>query len=93
MYTGTRRAPCHIDALETNMQHYEYEFTVVLEHDGDGRFVAICPSLAGCYTAGETEAEACALIADAIRLHVEHRLEAGERIPVEVGAEKVRVGA
>jgi predicted RNase H-like HicB family nuclease len=52
----------------------DYEFTVVIERDEDGRFVAICPALQGCYTEGETEAEARDLIADAIRLHVESRI-------------------
>ena len=46
----------------------EYEFTVVIEKDEDGRFVAICPALQGCYTEGETEAEASELVKDAIRL-------------------------
>jgi predicted RNase H-like HicB family nuclease len=32
----------------------DYEFTVVIERDEDGRFVAICPALQGCYTEGET---------------------------------------
>ena len=36
----------------------DYEFTVVIERDEDGRFVAICPALQGCYTEGETEEEA-----------------------------------
>jgi predicted RNase H-like HicB family nuclease len=36
----------------------EYEFTVVIDQDEDGRFVAICPALQGCYTEGETEEEA-----------------------------------
>ena len=48
-----------------------HEFTVVIERDEDPRFVAICPALQGCYTEGETEAEARDLIQDAIRLHVE----------------------
>ena len=46
-----------------------YEFTVVIERDEDGRFVAIVPALQGCYTEGETEQEARDLIEDAIRLH------------------------
>jgi predicted RNase H-like HicB family nuclease len=69
----------------------EYEFTVVIERDEDGRFLAICPALQGCYTEGETQAEARALIEDAIRLHVEDRLASGEPICSEVGATKVRV--
>ena len=51
----------------------DYEFTVVIEKDEDGRFVDICPALRGCYTERETEAEARHLIEDAIRLHVESR--------------------
>ena len=58
----------------------DYEFTVVIEKDEDGRFVAICPVLQGCYTEGETEAEARSLIEDAIRLHVESRIARSEPI-------------
>src|SRR5438552_10548071 len=56
----------------------DYQLTVIIERDEDGRFLAICPALQGCYTEGESEAEARHLIADAIRLHIESRLERGE---------------
>jgi predicted RNase H-like HicB family nuclease len=69
----------------------EYEFTVVIERDEDGRFLAVCPALQGCYSEGETEEEARHLIRDAIRLHIEDRLATGEPIYQEVGATKVRV--
>lgn len=69
-----------------------YEFTVVIEQDEDGRYLAICPALQGCYTEGDTEAEARSLIEDAIRLHIKDRLETGEPIGEEVGTAKVRVG-
>lgn len=69
----------------------EYEFTIVIERDEDGRFLAICPVLQGCYTEGETEQEARSLIEDAIRLHVQDRLETGEPIHEEVGSAKVRI--
>ncbi len=68
-----------------------YQLTVVIERDEDGRFLAICPALQGCYTEGDSEAEARNLIADAIRLHIESRLERGEPIPAEVSTEKVTV--
>ena len=69
----------------------QYEFTVVIERDEDGRYLAICPALQGCYTEGETEAEVRELIEDAIRLHIEDRFASGEPISEEVGATRVRV--
>ena len=69
----------------------DFELTIVIERDEDGRFLAICPALQGCYTEGESEEEARELITDAIRLHLESRLERGEPIPDEVSTEKVTV--
>jgi len=57
-----------------------YRFTVVIERDEEGYF-AFCPELQGCYTQGETYEEVLNNIKDAIRLHIEDRLEAGEGIP------------
>ena len=68
-----------------------YELTVVIERDEDGRYLTICPALQGCYTEGTSEQEARTLIADAIRLHIESRLERGEPIPAEVSTERVSV--
>lgn len=51
-----------------------YDFTVVVEKDEDGNFLAICPALQGCYTEGSTQEEALELIRDAIKLHIEDRL-------------------
>jgi predicted RNase H-like HicB family nuclease len=68
-----------------------YEFTVVIERDEDGRYVAVVPALQGCYTEGKTEQEARDLIEDAVRLHVEDRLERGEPIHEEVGSSRVRI--
>ena len=68
-----------------------YELTVVIERDEDGRFLAVCPALQGCYTEGESEEEARELILDAMRLHIESRLERGEPIPNEVASEKITV--
>jgi len=57
-----------------------YRFSVVIERDKEGYF-AFCPELQGCYTQGNTYEEVLENIEDAIRLHVEDRLEAGEEIP------------
>jgi predicted RNase H-like HicB family nuclease len=57
-----------------------YKFSVVIEKDLDGYF-ALCPELQGCYTQGVTYEEVLENIKDAIRLHVEDRMESGEEIP------------
>lgn len=68
-----------------------YQFTVVIERDEDGRFLAICPALPGCYTEGATEAEAMEMIEDAVRLHVEDHLDRGEPIGEEVSVMQIRI--
>lgn len=69
----------------------DYEFTVVIERDEDGLFVAICPALQGCSTEGETEEEARQLIEDAVRLHVESRLARNVELTVDAGWADSRV--
>ena len=59
----------------------EFEFTILIERDEDGAYIALCPTLPGCHSAGGTEEEARELIEDAIRLHLEARLALGEPIP------------
>ncbi len=57
-----------------------YRVSVVVEKDADGYFV-FCPELQGCYSQGNTYEEALENIKDAMRLHIEDRLENGEDIP------------
>lgn len=58
-----------------------YRFSVVIEKDADGYF-AFCPELQGCYTQGDSYEEVLENIKDAIRLHIEDRLESKEEVPV-----------
>lgn len=57
-----------------------YKFSVVIEKDSEGYF-AFCPELQGCYTQGDTYEEVLENIKDAIRFHIEDRIESGEEIP------------
>jgi predicted RNase H-like HicB family nuclease len=57
-----------------------YKFSVVIERDMNGYF-ALCPELQGCYTQGDTYEEVLENIKDAIRLHIEDRIESGEEVP------------
>ncbi len=56
----------------------DFEFTVVVEPDENGFYVASVPLLQGCYTQGKTYEEALENIKDAIRLHIEARKELAE---------------
>jgi predicted RNase H-like HicB family nuclease len=68
-----------------------YNLTVVIDKDEDGNFLAICPSLQGCYTEGRTKEEALEMIEDAIKLHIEARLEKGELINEEVFSSQLKI--
>jgi predicted RNase H-like HicB family nuclease len=68
-----------------------YQFTIVVERDEDGVYVASCPALQGCYSQGDTYDEAVENLKDAIRLHIEARQSLGEPIPVEVAIDKVEI--
>ncbi len=57
-----------------------YKFSVVVEKDKDGYF-ASCPELGGCYTQGNSFEETLENMRDAIRLHIEDRIQANEEIP------------
>ncbi len=71
----------------------DYKFTVLIEQDEDGLYVASVPLLQGCYTQGATYKEAIENIKDAIRLHIEARKALGEPVPIEVAIDEVRVVA
>jgi predicted RNase H-like HicB family nuclease len=44
----------------------KYQLQVVIEVDEDGKYVASCPALRGCYTQGDTFEEALENIHDVI---------------------------
>ena len=68
-----------------------YNFTVVVEKDDEGNYLAIVPALQGCYAEGSSKEEALEMVKDAITLHIEDRLEAGESIYEEVYSGKLEV--
>jgi predicted RNase H-like HicB family nuclease len=57
---------------------------VILIPDETGGYVVEVPGLPGCFSQGETEAEALVNIREAIELHLEDMLAAGEEIPDDV---------
>ena len=69
-----------IKTSEVNILN-RFTLPVIIEKDKDGYF-AFCPDLQGCYTQGDSYEEVLSNIEDAIRLHIEDRLENGEPIPI-----------
>ncbi|PVX40553.1 putative RNase H-like HicB family nuclease [Pasteurella langaaensis DSM 22999] len=55
-------------------------YPLVLQQVSDG-YVVLVPDVAGCYSAGDTFAEALANAKQAIEFHVESLVEDGEEIP------------
>ena len=51
-----------------------------------GGFTVTVPSLPGCISEGDTEAEALANIKEAIELYIEDMIADGEDVPDDVGA-------
>ncbi len=68
-------------------------YTVVLEQEPDGGYVASVPALPGCVSQGDDRVAALANIREAIDLYVEDCREAGDPIPTEAGKEFVEVDA
>jgi predicted RNase H-like HicB family nuclease len=68
-------------------------YTVVLEQEADGGYVASVPALPGCVSQGDSRDEALANIREAIELYLDDCRDAGDPIPVEAGREFVDVEA
>ena len=67
------------------------KFRVVIEQDEDGKFVASCPTLPGCWSQGETRDEARSNIADAIRGYIESLKKHGDPIPPPISEDVVDI--
>ncbi len=68
-------------------------YTVILEQEPDGGYVASAPALPGCVSQGDNRAEALRNIREAVELYVEDCREAGDPVPVESGKEFIEVDA
>jgi predicted RNase H-like HicB family nuclease len=66
-------------------------YTVVLEKEPDGGFVATVPVLPGCVSQGDSREEALKNIREAVELYVEDCRAAGDLVPEEVDREFVEL--
>ena len=67
------------------------KYTVVLELESDGGFVASVPVLPGCISQGDSRDEALVNIREAIELYVEDCVASGDPVPEEDSIEYVEV--
>ncbi len=59
------------------------KFTVTMDRDEDGVWVAECPAIPGCVSQGETREQALANVKEAIALCLEVRAEQGLPLTIE----------
>ena len=68
------------------------EFTVIIEQDEDGTYIASVPELPGCHTQGDTLEELTENIKEAIELYLEVEAEKGKvRETTFIGIKQVQV--
>lgn len=67
------------------------KFSVTIDRDEDGVWIAECPSIPGCVSQGTTKDEALENIKEAIQLCLEVRAEKG--IPLTIETRQVEVAA
>jgi len=67
------------------------KYTVILQQEPDGGFVAIVPALPGCVSQGDTKTDAMRNIVEAAQAYVEDCLASGDPVPVEGSVETIEL--
>ena len=68
-------------------------YTVILEREDDGGYVAFVPALPGCVSQGDTRDEVLRNIREAADLYIEDCIASGDPVPTEAGKEYVELTA
>ena len=66
-------------------------YTVILQKESDGGYVAMVPALPGCVSQGDTREEALANIKEAADVYIEDCLAASDPLPEEDEREYVEL--
>jgi predicted RNase H-like HicB family nuclease len=66
---------------------FPMRYTVILEREADGGYVATVPALPGCVSQGDTRDEVMRNIREAADLYIEDCIAAGDPVPTEAGTE------
>jgi len=73
------------------VQEFTMKYRIYVEQDEDGKFVTHCPTLPGCWSQGDTRAEAIRNTNDAIRGYLESLRKHGDAIPPPITEEVIEV--
>ena len=76
---------------ETKPDGETTRYTVILQRERDGGYVATVPSLPGCVSQDDTREDALANIREAAELYVEDCLASGDPVPVGDAREYVEL--
>ena len=68
-------------------------YTVILEREDDGGYVAFVPALPGYVSQGDTRDEVLRNIREAADLYIEDCIASGDPVPTEAGKEYVELTA
>lgn len=74
------------------MKRKAYNFTVIIEQDEDGIYVAKAPDLEGCATQGKTVEQAMERIKEAIQVCIEAEKETFSQLKF-IGIQQIEVSA
>jgi predicted RNase H-like HicB family nuclease len=69
------------------------KFTITLDRDEDGVWIAECPAIPGCVSQGKTKEEAIVNVREAIALCLQVRAEKGLPLTLETRLVEIEVAA
>ncbi len=69
------------------------KFTITLDRDEDGIWIAECPAIPGCVSQGKTKEEAIVNVREAIALCLQVRAEKGLPLTLETRLVEIEVAA
>jgi predicted RNase H-like HicB family nuclease len=68
--------------MELSPEESHMRYTVILQRESDGGYVALVPSLPGCVSQGDTREEALKNIEEAAELYIEDVQATGDPLPL-----------
>jgi len=81
----------HVSLVLSSLEFLSMRYTVILDKEPDGGYVATVPALPGCISQGDTRDEVMDNIREAADLYIEDCIASGDPVPTEAGREFVEL--